>query len=535
MIIYKYIIGGLSYHILNLKGYDKLKNKYLLFLLIPFIGEIVYDFSRWQRYWFSLVKSMPYIQWSINKEITKEINKIRPSLIEDRYKHINSDDIITTLPLNGKKSDEIMVILNKVDPIHSWKISGAVYTNKDIHSEMIGYIYKQFSLLSPTHPDLWPYLNQIRAEVYSICCNLFNGNKNSCAVFTAGGTLSIIQALYVYREWGKNTKNINNPNIIIPSSAHASFRKGCKILGIDLVMIQVCPLSGKVDAKEMNSAVNSNTVLIVGSAPSFPCGIIDPIEELGEVAKKYKIGFHIDACLGGFQLPFLEKAGVNIGETVDFRNQNITSISADLHKFGKVPKGASILMFSDKNLRDYLTYVDLQWEGGLYVTPGFPGSESGATIIAAWSILMMTGEEKYVNDTRKAINLCKIIKDKIKAIDSIQIIGDPLLSTFAITSDQYNIHFIGVQMHEKGWILNSLPNGLHFCMGELQTSQEKCADEFVNDLEKSINYVKSHPNEDPGDTAKIYCSTKKIPKFADSLLEDIGRMYIDVQTSNEVT
>lgn len=532
--IYKYIIGGLSYHILNLRGNKDLKNKYLLFLLIPFVGEIIYDFSRWKRTIFSFVSQLPYISQLIDNKIAKEMNKIRPGLIEDRYKHINKDDITLNLPLQGKSDSDIMKQLNKIIPEKSSKISGALYTKKENYSDMIGYIYKEFSLTSPTHPDLWPSLNQMRAEVYSMCCNLFYGSTNSCAVFTAGGTLSIIQALYTYRKWGKDIKGITQPNIIVPSSAHASFRKGCDILGIEFIMIPVCEKSSQADAYRMKNAINTNTIMIVGSAPSFPCGIIDPIGELGEIAFKHKIGFHVDACLGGFQLPFVEKAGYVLEEYIDFRNPYITSISADLHKFGKVPKGASILMFSNKSLRDYLTYVDLQWEGGLYVTPGFPGSESGATIIAAWVIMMMTGEKEYVNVTRKAIHLCRNITKEISFIEDVYVVGTPILSTFAIKSDTINIHFVGKKMHENGWELNSLPNGLHFCMGELQTLWKKCEETFIKDLTDSISYVKSHPEEDPGDTANIYCSTQKIPSYADELLDKIGRMYIDIQTSNEI-
>lgn len=534
MILHKYITTGLLFHIAQLKGNRQLKNSYLLFLLIPFVGEIVYDFSQWKRYIFSFISHLPYIDQILDKEIMKEVNKIKPGLIEDRYKDIDQNTITLKLPSKGVSDDSIMTQLNKIIPEKSGKISGALYTKKDTYSDMIGYIYKEFSLLSPTHSDLWPVLNQIRAEVYSICCNLFHGSDNSCAVFTAGGTLSIIQALYTYRKWAQDVKGVTNPNIIIPSSAHASFRKGCDILCIELIMVPVNEETGEADYIMMERVINLNTILIVGSAPSFPCGIIDPVGKLGQIAHEYGIGFHIDACLGGFQLPFVEKAGYELKEFIDFRNPYITSISADLHKFGKVPKGASILMFRNKELRDYLTYVDLQWEGGLYVTPGFPGSESGATIIAAWTVLMMTGEDVYTKLTRDAIKLCRNMVKEIGFIEGVYVVGNPILSTFAIKSNTLNIHFIGKKMHEKGWELNSLPNGLHFCMGELQTSWEGCCDEFIKDLNEAISYAKSHPEEDPGTNAKIYCTTQQIPSYADSMLDKIGRMYMDVQTSNVI-
>ena len=162
--LYKYIIGGLSYYILQLKGNKNLKSKYLLFLLIPFAGEIAYNFSQWKKSIFSFVKSLPYIKQKLEKEVSKEINKIRPSLIEDRYKDINKNDIITDLPEHSVSSDIIMERLNKIEPVepkhYPWKISGAIYTNKNTHAKIIGHIYEKFGFLSPTHPDLWPNLQQ---------------------------------------------------------------------------------------------------------------------------------------------------------------------------------------------------------------------------------------------------------------------------------------------------------------------------------------------------------------------------------------
>lgn len=530
--IYKYIISSLCYYIANIKGYQQLKKKYLLFLLVPFSVEVFYYLPQLKRTIFNFVKTLPYIRPMLDKKVTKEVDKIKPLLLKDRYKGINKDSIITTLPKKGLEQEYITKALDKVDSENLWKISGAIYSNKEKYEDMIGHIYKKFSLLSPTHPNLWPQLNQIRSEVLSICCNLYKGSDKTCAVFTAGGTLSIIQALYVYKKWGYDKKNITKPNIIVPSTVHASFRKGCAILDIDMILVDVDLITNRAIPYEMKNQINGNTILIVGSAPSFPCGIIDPINELSVIAHKYNIGFHVDACLGGFQLPFLEQAGIKINEDISFRNPFITSISADLHKFGKTPKGASVLMFSNKELRDYLTYVDLQWEGGMYVTPGFPGSESGATIIASWAIMLMTGRDEYTQVTLNSIKLCSDIVNEIRKMKDVQVIGTPQLSTFAIKSNTLNIHLISNKMHEKGWELNSLPNGIHFCIGELQTLHANCKDTFITDLRDSICYVTMHPNEDPGEMAAIYCSTQQIPVYADSMLDKIGRLYMDIQTCN---
>ena len=483
-----------------------------------------------------------------------------PGLIDERFEHVKLPDPDTferriVLPDDGETDAEVLARIAKIGHKNKddTKISGAIYADEDKWRQLVGAIYAQSAWLNPTHNSIWPELTQMEAEVYAMCSELFGLPGNGNGVLTSGGTMSNIQAMYAYRNKAYVERYVTNPNIVAPRSAHTSFKKACEILKIEYRM---CGLdeNGQCNLYDLISMVDRNTVCIVGSAPSFSYGIIDPLEQMAQYAESRGIGFHIDCCLGGFQYPFLDDdgatgdvgagagagagAGTGAGMTtissksshIDFRTPGVTSISMDPHKFGQTPKGISVLLFRNAQIKKYLTFVDLKWDGGAYVMEGFPGSRPGANVCILWAMMRKMGKNGY---RRSAQNLIRKREELQRAIETelagdIYVFGNPRLSTLGIKSDKHNIHHINKVMTSYGWEFNGLPDGMHFCLTEKHNFAGFVTG-FVSDLRNAINHVITHPDEDPGSMAKIYCTTQEIPECAESILDEIGRAYIMIQ------
>jgi sphinganine-1-phosphate aldolase len=504
-------------------------------VLVYVISEIYLNFSL--KNVFRYFMRIGFIKRFLDQKIESKLQKVKTDLIKDRFKDVNISHQMevmnrrSTLQNESMQESDIFERISRVITYNKqeYKISGAIYVDESKWRDMVGKIYADTAWLNPTHGSVWPELTQLEAETYSMCSNLFRLD-GSDAVLTVGGTMSNIQAIYTYREKCSIECGITRPNIVAPNTAHTSFKKACQILGIEYKMCEVDKLTGKADLTDMRRLIDSNTICLVGSAPSFPYGIIDPIRGISDLAIEFKVGFHLDCCLGGFQVPFTD-----LSEQCDFRVEGITSISADPHKFGQSPKGISILMFRSHDIKKYLTFVDLNWSGGLYVVPDFSGSRAGSNIVILWAILKSIGLNGFTDSAQKLIKfratLCKDIDEKFS--NHVSVFGEPELSTFGIKSisRSINIHILNNQMTKRGWEFNSLPDGMHFCLTEKHhVFKDKFMTDFMTDLDNSITYILEHPDEDSGSQARIYCSSQEVPNFADDVLDEIGRTYVQIQT-----
>lgn len=194
--------------------------------------------------------------------------------------------------------------------------------------------------------------------------NLLHG-KEVAGSTTSGGTESIYMALYCYREYGLKNKNIISPEVCLPLSAHPAFFKAAKALKIKLNVINLNDKTYDVNLNEMNKYINKNTILLVGSAPGFPHGVIDDIEGICKLGNKYDIPVHVDNCLGGFIISFLDEY---INKKWDFRCKGVTSISIDLHKHGGSPKGVSCILYNSKHIWKHQIFSYVNWPGK-YIHP----------------------------------------------------------------------------------------------------------------------------------------------------------------------
>ncbi|KFP67832.1 Sphingosine-1-phosphate lyase 1 [Cariama cristata] len=348
---------------------------------------------------------------------------------------------------------------------------------------------------------------------------------------TSGGTESILMACKAYRDLAYE-RGIKQPEMLVPVSAHAAFDKAAHYFGLKLIHI---PLTKdmEVDIQAMRRAISKNTAMLVCSAPQFPHGVMDPIEEVAELAVKYKIPLHVDACLGGFLIAFMDKAGFPLKRPFDFRVKGVTSISADTHKYGYAPKGSSVVLYSDKKYRSYQFFIAPDWQGGIYASPSVAGSRPGGIIAACWATLLHIGESGYVEATKRIIKTARFLESELRKIDSIFIFGKPEVSVLSIGSDTFDIYRLSNFLTAKGWNLNVLqfPSSIHICITQLHT-KSGVAEQFLKDVKDSIEDIMKDLHAKTTGMGAIYGMAQSVPDR--SLVAEISQAYLDGLYSTDV-
>jgi glutamate/tyrosine decarboxylase-like PLP-dependent enzyme len=326
-----------------------------------------------------------------------------------------------------------------------------------------------------------------------------------------------------YRDWARDQKKITRPEMIVPVTAHAAFEKAAEYFKIKIKRIPV-DADYRADVAAARQAITRNSVVLVGSAPSFPHGMVDPIEALSEVAKERGIGFHTDACLGGFVLPWAEKLGYEVPR-FDFRLPGVTSISADTHKYGYAAKGTSVILYRGPALRRYQYFTSTDWPGGLYFSPTFAGSRPGALSAACWAAMVKTGKNGYLTASRKILETASKIKKGIQEISDLYILGDPLW-VIAFGSKTLDIYRVMDYLTSRRWSLNGLhhPSCVHLCV-TLRHTQPGVADRFIDDLKAGVDMVRNHPDAD-SHMAPIYGMAANLP--VRSVVGNLLERYIDL-------
>lgn len=476
---------------------------------------------------FRTVQSIPFVK----KKLQSGIDDMMVNLYDSMRPYKNDHPVFSRLPKEGQNRHEILKMMKHMRDVEDdrWRdgyVSGAVYHGDHEHISFLNEIYAMHSQTNPLHSDLWPSLSKFESEIVSMTAQMLGAkhtNDSISGVVSSGGTESILLAMKAYRDWGEAKKGIKNPNIIVPETAHAAFDKASQYFKIKLIKVPVNS-QFKCDVPAVSKAINKNTVAIVGSAPSFPHGIIDPIEELSSLALENGIGFHTDSCLGGFVLPWATKLGYPVPK-FDFRLPGVTSISADTHKYGYASKGTSVVLYKSKELQHYQYYKTADWTGGIYFSPTFAGSRSGALSSACWAAMISIGEKGYLDATQKILNTAEKIKFGIRQIPELEIKGDPLW-VIAFGSKKLNIYQILDYMSKKNWNLNGLqkPACIHICV-TLRHTQPKVAEKFLEDLKAAVSYVKENPDF-KGDMAPVYGLMSSLP--VSDIAEDFFDEYLDM-------
>ncbi|KAH9985342.1 PLP-dependent transferase [Russula vinacea] len=401
------------------------------------------------------------------------------------------------LPRKGCTLEWILDEMEQMDleaPSHTdyrdGRLSGAVYHGGDDMEKVLVAAFQRYCVSNPLHPDVFPAVRKMEAEVVAMCLRMYN-NPTGAGATTSGGTESILMSVKTHRDWARAVKGISEPEMVVPASVHAAFDKAAAYFNVKLHSIPVDPESRQVDLKLVRRAINSNTIMVAGSAINFPDGCQDDIVGLGKLAKRYNVGLHVDCCLGSFIMPFLEKAGFP-SEPFDFRVEGVTAISCDTHKYGFAPKGSSVIMYRSADLRQYQYYVNPDWSGGVYASPGLAGSRSGALIAGTWAAMHYMGEEGYISSCRDIVGAAKAIREAVQNLfPELYVLGKPQASVVAFGSraPSLNILEVGDIMSKKGWHLNALQNppGLHIACTRLTVSR---VDDFIRDLKDAVWHAK---------------------------------------------
>ncbi|KAH0464432.1 hypothetical protein IEQ34_007218 [Dendrobium chrysotoxum] len=460
----------------------------------------------------SSVKLIPGVRGYIESEKKKAVEKYRSS------NKSNRDDWLTALPRIGLGKEVLGKLEEAKSKDEDWKgkCSGTIYiggNQSEGHFSLTNEAYSMFSHTNPLHQDVFRSVAKFEAEVVAMTA-AFLGSKEKesggqiCGNMTSGGTESILLAVKSSRDFMKAKKGITKPEMILAESAHSAYDKAAQYFNIKVRRVPVNK-EFVADVKAIRRCINRNTILIVGSAPGFPHGVIDPIEELGELASCYDVCLHVDLCLGGFVLPFARKLGYPI-PPFDFSVKGVTSISADVHKYGLGPKGTSIVLYRNHEIRKNQFVAVTEWSGGLYVSPTIAGSRPGGLIAGAWAAMVSLGLNGYLENTRQIMEVSKNIQKGIEEIPELFIIGKPDMTVVAFSSNVIDIFEVNDIVSSKGWHLNALqrPNSLHICV---TLQHVPVYDDFLNDLRESVKLVKQNPGPISGGLAPMYGAAGKIP------------------------
>ena len=410
--------------------------------------------------------------------------------------------------------------------IQSGKLTGSVYCLNDQIKYIAGEATKIFLYSNLLHPDIYSYTRYVESELIKIGIQLFNGKKDACGITTNGGTMSIINAIYSYVNRGRKL-GIKNPEIIISITAHCAFEKACEIFGVKCIKIPLDKKTYQINLSLVEKNISKNTICLVGSFPNFPHCISDDIEKLSKLGIKYNIPVHCDCCLGGFLVAFHERAGINDTPLFDFRLPGVTSISADLHKYGLCPKGISLLLFSKHEYRRNLFFIYPHWPGSTYITPSFEGSRTGALIAASFAILTSMGKEFYSNNALEIYNAVKKVKEFIKKnCDLIEVIGNPFICGVSFTG-KYIPNFYDM-ITEKGFAVNYLnsPEGIGFIF---TSANVKNADNYMKTLKEINDKLKIEQPQKCSEVAKLYGLSYNLPiGIATGAIESYPDIILDI-------
>ena len=381
-------------------------------------------------------------------------------------------------PASGRSGDDLLA---EIAELHQgdidWRNGRAfslVYNTDDPELDaLLHTVGAQFLHENALNPFRYKTLLKMESEVIAMAADLFGAG---CGSMSSGGTESIFLAVQTAREWAR-ARGIAEPTILCTDTAHPAFAKACHYLDVELVRLDHGD-DGRADPQRYRDAITDRTALLVVSAPNYPFGVIDPIEEIAGIALEHDRLCHVDACLGGWLLPWWEQLGQPV-PAWDFRVAGVTSLSADIHKYGYCFKGASVVMYRDRELLQHQIFMYDSWPGGLYASSSSAGTRSGAPIAGAWTVISHLGAEGYLRLARRVLDATVRMKAGISAIDGLSITSDPDLSVFEFGSNVHSMDAVCDRMDDRGWNLDRQQGGLHLM---LAPGHDRIVDEFCSDL-----------------------------------------------------
>jgi sphinganine-1-phosphate aldolase len=517
------------------------------------IGTTVETYIKTRRFLYGLFLRAPGVRGKVQQQINSAVAKLEGKFVPSGpdVKHYRT---LPKEPWTGEAIASEIKSLSNMEHTR-WEdgfVSGAVYHGGSDLLRIQAQAFETFGVANPLHPDVFPGVRKMEAEIVAMVLALFHAPSNAAGVTTSGGTESILMACLSARQKAYAERGVTEPEMILPETAHTAFHKAGAYFKIKVHLVECPGPNYQVDVRRVTRLINSNTVLLVGSAPNFPHGIIDDISALSRLALRKKLPLHVDCCLGSFLVPFLARAGFPT-EPFDFSLKGVTSISCDTHKYGFAPKGNSTVLYRTKALRAYQYSIFPNWTGGVYASPSIAGSRPGALIAGCWASLMAVGEKGYIDATYRIVGAAKELETTLRthAVLSAELVvmGHPKVSVVAFAGSPHpkaasassqpltplSIYDIADAMSKKGWHLNALQNppAVHIAITlptvstipRLIADLASCVAE-LRSAERARVAAGHKPKGAPGgDAAALYGVAGSLPDK--SIVEGLARGFLD--------
>lgn len=349
--------------------------------------------------------------------------------------------------------------------------------------------YMRFFSENALGPTAFPSLAKFEREVVGWTANLLNGPDEATGNISSGGSESIFLAMKSMRDWARaHNRGGECPQVVAPYSAHPAFSKAAHMLGMEVKRVALGD-DFRVDMDAMAAAISHRTVGIMGSSPGFPHGVVDPIEAIAEIAVAHDLWMHVDACVGGFVLPFARRLQYPVPE-FDFSVPGVRSMSADLHKYGFAAKGASTVLYRSPEDYQFQIYEFDEWPRGRYAPPTMPGSRPGGAVAAAWAVMRYLGIDGYTRIVREIMTVRDAIIEGVNAINDLHVLSDPDGPIIAYGSETLDIFAVAEALAERGWFVTkgAEPPCVH--MGMLTAIHVPVVKEYLADLEAAVEEVR---------------------------------------------
>jgi glutamate/tyrosine decarboxylase-like PLP-dependent enzyme len=420
-----------------------------------------------------------------------------------------------TIPEKGRDHDEILRTMEGFRRGDAdWKDGrtwSLVYYAGERHHDLLKKAHHLFFTENALNPMAFKSLKRMEAEVVQMTASMLHGGPDACGTMTTGGTESILMAVKAARDRARAQKPwIKRPEIVAPRTIHVAFDKAAHYFGMRLRHAEIGP-DHRADVASLGRLISRNTVLVAASAPQYPHGVVDPIEEIAAITRERDIPFHVDACIGGFVLPWVEALGYPL-RPFDFRVKGVTSMSADLHKYGFAAKGASVVVYRDMSYLTHQFFVATSWPGGIYVSPSMTGTRAGGPIAAAWASLTAMGREGFLDHTRRAMEAAKRLQDGIAAIPELTVLGPPdaTIVTWGAREGAIDVYAVADRLEARGWNIDrqQRPATVHCTV---TSNHAPIIDDYLRDLRDAVAEVKDNPALAASGNAAMYGMMAKVP------------------------
>jgi len=500
----------------------------------------------------TFIIKLPGVEWLISMATKQGVKKYMNDMVSNnksgKEKKTNK---IVPIPEKGESADFLRKELVELkegnkDLSKKGRLFAFVYTSEGIQFELQKEAFKMFTNLTyddekyqdlvetymdsfmhdnAINPVLFPALRKFENEVVSMTSHMLHGDDDVVGSVTSGGTESCLMAMKTHRDRARKLRpKIKSPNVVAPATIHPAFSKAAAYFDVTIKYVPVNQSTFTCDLAEYESHIDGNTILLLASAPSYPQAILDPISEISSIAVKHNLPLHVDACFGGYMLPWVDRLPGRNVPVWDFRLQGVTSISADLHKYAYATKGASCVLYRSSEIRKFQFFSFAGWSGGLFASPTMAGSRPGGHLAAAWVAMRSFGEEGYISMASKLMEVTEKMKDTINNTPGLKVLGNPLMTAFSFGSveEKLNIFAFADLMEEKGWKIEVQrnPDCIHCTI--LPTHINSC-DAYLKDLTECADYIMKNGCDVNKGQSAVYGMLKFVPNdgIVDNFLIDL--------------